>query len=106
MADKWTDGDAYEQYVGRWSRKVGEQFLIWLDPPSEARWLDLGCGTGALTSQVLQRCSPKSVIGVEPSESFLQLAREQITDARAEFRQGTPFRLRTAQWMLPSQGLF
>lgn len=76
MQDKWTDGDAYEMYVGRWSRRVGEKFLSWLDAPSDLRWLDLSCGTGALTSQILQDCLPSSVIGIEPSEGFLSLARE------------------------------
>jgi SAM-dependent methyltransferase len=88
MQDKWTDGEAYEMFVGRWSRHVGEQFLSWLDAPKNARWLDLGCGTGALTTQILKDCDPQSVIGVEPSEGFLSLARDQVKDKRAEFRQG------------------
>jgi len=87
--DKWTDGDAYEMYVGRWSRKVGEQFLAWLDVPPRSHWLDLGCGTGALTAQILRHCDPGSVRGVEPSDGFLALARQQIEDKRAEFRQGS-----------------
>jgi len=93
MRDKWTDGDAYELYVGRWSRKVGELFLQWLDPPSNLHWLDLGCGTGALTAEVLRRCRPRSVIGVEPSEGFLSFARQQVRDASVEFRQGSGERI-------------
>jgi SAM-dependent methyltransferase len=88
MADKWTDGDAYEMYVGRWSRKTGAKFLGWLDAPAGARWLDLGCGTGALTSEILRTCSPASVTGVEPSDGFLALARDQVRDKRAQFLQG------------------
>ena len=88
MQDKWTDGEAYEMYVGRWSRRVGEQFLSWLDVPKHASWLDLGCGTGALTAQILKHCDPRSVIGVEPSEGFLSLARDQVRDKRVDFRQG------------------
>ena len=86
--DKWTDGSAYEMYVGRWSRRIGQPFLSWLESTADSRWLDLGCGTGALTSQILAQCSPQSVIGVDPSEGFLTLARQQINDQRAEFRQG------------------
>lgn len=89
MQDKWTDGDAYEMYVGRWSRKTGKKFLAWLDAPREQRWLDLGCGTGALTSQILQDCEPKSVVGVEPSEGFLAQAREVTRDERVQFLQGS-----------------
>lgn len=89
MQDKWNDGDAYEMYVGRWSRKTGQKFLSWLDVPEGQRWLDLGCGTGALTSQILQSCAPKSVVGVEPSEGFLALARNENSDDRAQFLQGS-----------------
>jgi len=89
MDDKWTDGDAYEMYVGRWSRQTGQKFLSWLDAPKGKRWLDIGCGTGALTSQILQNFDPKSVIGVEPSEGFLNTARQDIRDERVRFQQGS-----------------
>lgn len=90
MQDKWTDGDAYEMYVGRWSRQTGKSFLSWIDAPHRSRWVDLGCGTGALTSRILQDCDPVSVVGVEPSEGFLALARRANTDDdRASFVQGT-----------------
>jgi SAM-dependent methyltransferase len=88
VTDKWTDGDAYEAYVGRWSRRIAERFLGWLGV-SGGRWLDLGCGTGALTLEILSRCDPTRVTGVEPSEGFLALARDRIRDARAEFRFGS-----------------
>ena len=42
----FNDGAAYEQFMGRWSRAVGVEFLDWLAPPDGARWLDVGCGTG------------------------------------------------------------
>jgi ubiquinone/menaquinone biosynthesis C-methylase UbiE len=86
--DAWDDGNSYERYVGRWSRKIGDAFLGWLAPPEGLAWLDLGCGTGALTAQILNRCSPAHVIGVEPSEDFLAAATRAIQDARAEFRLG------------------
>jgi len=89
MQDKWTDGDAYEVYVGRWSRKTGKKFLAWLDQAPGSRWLDLGCGTGALTSQILQDRDTKSVVGIEPSEGFLKLARQETDDSRASFLQGS-----------------
>lgn len=89
MKEKWTDGDAYEMYVGRWSRKVGAGFLNWLAAPIGVHWLDLGCGTGALTSQILELNNPASAVGVEPSAEFLALATQQLRDPRVQFRRGS-----------------
>ena len=86
--DVWADGDAYEAYVGRWSRRVAEAFLAWLAVPRGRRWLDVGCGTGALTVTVLAAADPSRVVGVDPSEGFLATARVRIADARATFRVG------------------
>lgn len=78
LSDTWERGDPYEQYVGRWSRRVAPQFLSWLNIPAHRRWLDVGCGTGALSAAILDQCSPSSVVSVEPSEGFLEKAREQL----------------------------
>jgi SAM-dependent methyltransferase len=78
VSDTWERGDPYEQYVGRWSRQVAPQFLTWLNIPPRRRWLDVGCGTGALSAAILNGCSPASVAGVEPSEGFLQKAKDQL----------------------------
>jgi len=86
--DLFADGAAYEQYVGRWSRPVGSMFIDWLARPPGLNWVDVGCGTGALTETVLTRANPASVVGVEPSEAFLGLAQARIDDVRADFRTG------------------
>jgi SAM-dependent methyltransferase len=86
--DLFADGEAYEHYVGRWGRPVGHMFLDWLSQPPALRWADVGCGTGALTGIVLKQADPKSVVGVEPSEGFLGVARASIKDPRAELRSG------------------
>jgi len=86
--DRWTGGDDYERYVGRWSRPVGADFLSWLGEPAGRRWLDLGCGTGALTEAVLATWAPVSVIGVDPSASFVAHARARVRDPRASFLEG------------------
>ena len=78
VSDTWERGDPYEQYVGRWSRRVAPLFLSWLSIPAGRRWLDVGCGTGALSAAILDQCSPSSVVGVEPSEGFLEKAKEQF----------------------------
>jgi SAM-dependent methyltransferase len=87
-SDRWERGGAYEQYVGRWSRRVAPLFLSWLAIPPGRRWLDLGCGTGALCAAILEHCSPSSVTGVEPSEGFLKMARANLGD-RATLHTGS-----------------
>lgn len=81
----WQSGDAYEAYIGRWSRRIAQTFVRQLDVPAGRRWLDVGCGTGALTSAVLSAGDPAEVVGVDPSEGFLKTARASVTDPRASF---------------------
>jgi len=83
ISDTWERGSPYEQYVGRWSRRVAPPFLSWLGTPSGRRWLDVGCGTGALCAAIVDHCSPTSVVGVEPSEGFLKTARDNLPDGVA-----------------------
>jgi SAM-dependent methyltransferase len=87
--DVWASGAAYEPYVGRWSRLVSTEFVGWLDVPAEGRWLDVGCGTGAVTDSVLRVCSPAIVVGLDPSEGYAQYARGHVTDSRVGFAVGT-----------------
>ncbi len=86
--DLFADGEAYEQYVGRWSRPVGHMFVDWLSQPPGLCWADVGCGTGALTGIVLEDADPQRVIGIEPSAGFLGIARASIKDPRADLRSG------------------
>jgi SAM-dependent methyltransferase len=79
----WAKGDAYEPYIGRWSRLVAKDFLDWLAVPSGGNWLDVGCGTGAVTQSILQYAGPASVTGVDSAEGFVAYARERVQDTRA-----------------------
>ena len=83
--DRWLAGDAYERYMGRWSRLLAGAFLDWLEAPPGGRWLDLGCGTGALTAGICARCEPLSVVACDPSEPFVLHARQALADARVSF---------------------
>jgi trans-aconitate methyltransferase len=83
--DEWSSGEIYESYVGRWSREVAKEFLAWLDQPAGLRWLDVGCGTGALTSTVLTTADPAEVVGVDRSAGFVEYARKTVQDGRARF---------------------
>ncbi len=83
--DVWAVGDAYEAYIGRWSRRIAEAFLRWLHVSPGRRWLDVGCGTGALTATVLAVAEPAQVVGVDPAEGFLASARLWTVDPRSTF---------------------
>ena len=85
--DVWASGDAYEPYVGRWSRLVAREFVDWLGVAGGRRWLDVGCGTGALCQTILERAAPQSLLGIDPSDGFIAHARRALGDA-AEFRVG------------------
>ena len=85
---RFDDGAAYEQMMGIWSRFAGEIFLDWLAPPSGLRWIDIGCGNGAFTELLVERCAPVEVQGIDPSEGQLAFARTRPALRGAEFRQG------------------
>lgn len=86
--DNWSSGDLYENYVGRWSRLVAKEFVSWLAIPDNRRWLDVGCGTGALTQTINQIANPKQIVGVDRSEGFINTARSRMNHANVEFRVG------------------
>ena len=83
--DAWNAGTSYEHYMGRWSRGIAARFVAWLDQPPNLQWLDVGCGTGALTAAIVAHCSPRSVVAVDPSAGFVDFAREAVNDERVRF---------------------
>lgn len=83
--DSWAAGQSYEHYMGRWSRKIASAFLTWLSPPPDAHWLEVGCGTGALSQTILQETSPGSLVAVDQSADFVAYARDRTDDKRAQF---------------------
>jgi SAM-dependent methyltransferase len=84
----WASGSTYEPYVGRWSRLVAREFLGWLAVPTGSRWLDVGCGTGALSQTILDLAAPILVHGLDQSEGYIAHVREQIPDRQAMFSVG------------------
>ena len=84
----WGSGNAYEPYVGRWSRPVARAFLAWLAVPEGGRWLDVGSGTGALSETILSLAAPGEVIGIDPSPAFVAFARDRVRDGRVTFEVG------------------
>lgn len=85
---RFEDGVAYERSMGVWSRLAGEVFLDWLAPPTGGAWLDVGCGNGAFTELVMQRCAPAEMQGLDPSDAQLAFARTRPGARGATFQQG------------------
>lgn len=85
---RFDDGVAYERYMGKWSQLAGGAFLDWLAPGPGLRWLDVGCGNGAFTEMLVERCAPVSVQGIDPSEAQLAYARTRPASRVAQFHKG------------------
>ncbi|MBV9260551.1 MAG: methyltransferase domain-containing protein [Pseudolabrys sp.] len=85
---RFDDGASYERFMGVWSRSVGEIFLGWLGPSEGLRWIDIGCGNGAFTELLVERCAPAEVQGVDPSEGQLKFARSRPAARLAKFQIG------------------
>jgi SAM-dependent methyltransferase len=88
LPDAWAVAAAYERYMGRWSRGVAVEFVTWLGVPPGASWLDVGCGTGALSDIILDTAAPGRLIGVDPSYAFVREARGRHGDPRVRFTVG------------------
>lgn len=86
--DVWSSGAAYEPYAGRWSRLLARAFLPWLKPWPGNRWLDVGCGTGALSAVILDMVPRAEIIGVDPSPSYVAYARQLLADPRVRVEAG------------------
>src|SRR5205085_8632947 len=93
-ADKlFTDGQGYERLMGRWSRIVAEAFLNWLNIPKNLRWLDVGCGNGAFTEELIVRCAPAAVTAIDPSDDQLTYARTRSGVRMTDFQNGDAHKL-------------
>jgi SAM-dependent methyltransferase len=84
--DAWSAGEHYERYMGRWSRQIAARYLDWLEAPKDAAWLDVGCGTGALTQSILARCNPRSIVAIDQSAGFVAHARAATSDTHVRMR--------------------
>ena len=85
---RFDDGAAYERMMGVWSRLAGDIFLDWLAPPPGLRWVDIGCGNGAFTELIVERCAPAEIQGIDPSQAQLAFARTRPAARVAQFPAG------------------
>jgi len=88
QADPWESGNPYEFFMGRWSRLVAHNFLEWLSMSEHRRWLDVGCGTGVLSSSILEMTAPQEILAVDASDAFIAFAQQTYQDTRLRFQVG------------------
>ena len=86
--DIWAAGARYEPYVGRWSRLAAKELLKWLSIPAQKDWLDVGCGTGALTRTILELGVPNTAKGVDSSVDFVAYAKSHCDSTLVTFEVG------------------
>lgn len=84
----FADGDAYQKFMGERSRLGGERLVKMLGLPPRLSWLDVGCGTGALSAVIMEHCDPSALIGIDSSEAQITLAATELGSANANFRVG------------------
>jgi SAM-dependent methyltransferase len=72
--------DAYDRFMGRYSSQLSPQFADLADVKAGQRALDVGCGPGALTAELVERLGASSVAAVDPSEPFVVATRERYPE--------------------------
>jgi SAM-dependent methyltransferase len=84
----YTNPAAYERFMGRWSSRLASLFVRFAGVRDGERILDVGCGTGALTRELLASGRAIEVVGVDPTASYVAFARATTADSRAQFLLG------------------
>ncbi len=87
-SDMFSDGKAYDRMMGRWSRIAGAEFLDWLTVPAGKSWVDVGCGNGAFTEEIVARAAPSGVNGIDPSDGQIAFARQRPALRAVTFQVG------------------
>jgi ubiquinone/menaquinone biosynthesis C-methylase UbiE len=85
--------DAYLRFMGRYSEPLAVQFADLAGVRRGQRLLDVGCGPGALTAELVSRAGADAVSAAEPSASFVAAARERLpgVDIRQSAAEQLPF---------------
>jgi ubiquinone/menaquinone biosynthesis C-methylase UbiE len=90
---RFEDGAAYERMMGTWSGLAGNVFVDWLAQPPGLRWIDVGCGNGAFSEVLVNRCAPAAVQGVDPSSAQIDFAKKRPAGRLAKFQIGNAMAL-------------
>ena len=90
----FSESEAYERFMGRWSRLLAPSFLEFAQVRDGDRVLDVGSGTGSLVGVLLKGGARSRVVGIDPSSAYVAFAQARLGSERATFEQGDAQRLR------------
>ena len=82
------NADIYEKFMGVWSKLLGSQFIEWLAPAKGQTWVDIGCGNGAFTTQIIENCAPSKLCGIDPSNAQIEFAKNRPLALPVNFQTG------------------
>ena len=85
-AQTYDEPEAYELWMGRWSARLAPAFVGFVDPPPGSRILDIG--TGVLAAAITQQIERAEVVGIEPSQSYIDHARRCLRGADVSITRG------------------
>jgi ubiquinone/menaquinone biosynthesis C-methylase UbiE len=85
-AIKYNDAAAYDEMMGAWSQLLGSKFIDWIGPSQNKKWIDIGCGSGAFTEQIFERCAPVNIAGIDPSNEQIEFASNRFSSDILSFQ--------------------
>jgi SAM-dependent methyltransferase len=89
-----SSGEAYERFLGRWTRRLAAPFVEFANPPAAGELLDVGCGTGSVAAALVGRFPGRRVVGIDIAEPYVSYALSQVSIDGVSFELGDATRLR------------
>lgn len=83
-----SDGSGYELQMGRWSRRLAPKFIAFANIGNVDRVLDVGCGTGSLTSTLAANPGIGGINGIDFSAEYIEFAKRNNSGSRIQFQVG------------------
>src|SRR5882724_3487575 len=90
--DLFTDAEAYERFMGRWSRLMAFQLVDFTGVADRGRVLDVGSGTGALSFALAEKKPQAHIVGIDPAKGYVAYA-----NSKNRFRDLASFQVGDAQ---------
>lgn len=90
---RFEDAELYENFMTPWTKIIGSQFIDWISPAKGKSWVDIGCGSGGFTAQIVEECFPSKVDGIDPSDAQIDFAKKRAFTVPVNFQTGDAMEL-------------